>query len=158
MDEVRDFYTDSDFREMVELGVNTVQIPVPHDALAEKGNPLFDAISKMLDKVRKAGLSAILVLVKPKDETSDKNNGITGAAEFAEAHSSVIAIQLPLAEPSMLAAVRSVSTVLPVLAPTNKGQLKTLSFPPDRYLFAALDAGATTSIADIASSDSESDR
>ena len=45
-----------------------------------------------------------------------------------------------------------------MLVPTNKGQLSNLSFPPDSRVFAALDVGQATSIADIASSDSESDR
>ena len=158
MDEVKQFYTSEDFEVMKKLGVNTVQIPVPHDSLAGEGH-VSDTLSHLIEKTSKAGLNAIIVLVKPKQEdTADSHGGITGAAEFAEAYSSVIAIQLPAAEPSMLTAVRHVATNLPVLVPTNKGQLKTLSFPSDKYLFAALDVGAKTSVSDIASSDSLSDR
>jgi len=147
-----DYYTSKDFNEMAALGVNTVQIPVMLDALTEEGE-----VAKMLRKVEKAGLSAILVLVKPKDAEASEE-AITSAAHFAKVSSAVIALQLPSPDLSLLAAVRVVSTKLPVLVPTNKDELKSLSFPPDKHLFAAIDMEAASSVADIASSDSKSDR
>ena len=165
MDEVKAFYTTRDFNEMVKLGVNTVQIPVPCDAFVTTGE-VANTVSHLLDKIGKAGLSAILVLVEIPDPDGEKEikadaiiQRIKSAATFASSNSpTIIALQIPSPLPSLLSAVRSASSTLPVLVPTNKGQLKDLSFPPDSYLFAALDVGASTSIADVASSDSEGDR
>ena len=36
MEEVKDFYGSNDFREMADLGVNTIQIPVPCDTFYER--------------------------------------------------------------------------------------------------------------------------
>ena len=162
MDEVKDYYSGKDFRDMADLGVNTVQIPVPCDAFYENGE-VADTVTHLLGKAEKAGLSAIIVLVAPDeemegvaDDTIDEH--IRAAAKFASGSSAVIALQLPSPSSSLLSAVRSKSSKLAVLVPTNKGQLGSLSFPPDSNVFAALDVGAATSIADIASSDSEGDR
>lgn len=163
MDEVKEFYKSKDFQQMVDLGVNTVQIPVPCNVFYEKGD-VVETVSHLLEKADKAGLSAILVLVPMEDDdeievTADMiDKHIASAAQFASDTSTVIAIQLPSSKPSLLSAVRSVDTELSVLVPTSKGQLDTLSVPPDANVFAALDVDAVTSIAGIASSDSESDR
>ena len=163
MDEVKDYYSGKDFRDMADLGVNTVQIPVPCDAFYENGE-VADTVTHLLGKAEKAGLSAIIVLVAPEkegmkgvaDDTIDEH--VRAAAKFASGSSAVIALQLPSPSSSLLSAVRSKSSKLPVLVPTNKGQLGSLSFPPDSNVYAALDVGAATSIADVASSDSEGDR
>eukprot|EP00986_Skeletonema_menzelii_P004921 scaffold1723_cov144-Skeletonema_menzelii.AAC.3 len=163
MDEVNEFYTDKDFEEMVKLGVNTIQVPVPCDAFYTSTGDMAVTITNLLNEAAKAGLSAIIVLVKP-DETSDKtasevvDNHIKAAASYAKSAPSVIALQLPSPTPSLLSSVRSVATKLSVLVPVNKGELGMLSFPPDKHLFAALDTGATTSVADVASSNSLGDR
>jgi len=162
MDEVKDFYSSKDFQEMAELGVNTVQIPVPCDAFYKQGE-VADTVSHLLEKADKAGLSAIITLVamdmEDEDITADMiDEHISAAAKFASDSSTVIALQLPSPNSSLLSAVRSETSDLAVLVPTNKGQLSNLSFPPDSRVFAALDVWQSTSIADIASSDSESDR
>ena len=56
-----------------------------------------------------------------------------------------------------MGAVRPEAKELPGLVPVNSGSIGNLAFPPDRYVFAALDAGASTSVADIASSNSVGD-
>ena len=163
MDEVKEFYKSKDFQQMVDLGVNTVQIPVPCNVFYEKGD-VAETVSHLLEKADKVGLSAILVLVPMDDDdeievTADMiDKHVASAAQFASDTTTVIAIQLPSSKPSLLSAVRSVDTELSVLVPTSKGQLETLSVPPDGNVFAALDVDAVTSIAGIASSDSESDR
>ena len=162
MEEVKGFYTSKDFQDMAELGVNTVQIPVPRDAFAEMGE-VANTVSHMLDHIGKAGLSAILVLVSPEKEakgTTDKeiNDQVTAAGIFANNAKTIIAVQVPSALPSLVSSIRAASTTLPVLVPINKGQLTNLAFPPDSFLFAALDVGASTSVADVASSDSAGDR
>eukprot|EP00579_Thalassiosira_antarctica_P002375 CAMPEP_0201865892 /NCGR_PEP_ID=MMETSP0902-20130614/661_1 /ASSEMBLY_ACC=CAM_ASM_000551 /TAXON_ID=420261 /ORGANISM="Thalassiosira antarctica, Strain CCMP982" /LENGTH=557 /DNA_ID=CAMNT_0048390757 /DNA_START=41 /DNA_END=1714 /DNA_ORIENTATION=+ len=162
MDEVKDFYPSKDFRQMADLGVNTVQIPVPCDTFYKNGE-VANTVSYLLYKADKAGLSAILVLVAPDteeegitDEMVDEH--VKSAAAFASDSSTVIALQLPSQRASLLSAVRSEDEKLPVLVPTKVGQLNNLSFPPDSYLFAALDVTSTTSVAGVASSDSEGDR
>ena len=164
MEEVKDFYTSKDFRRMSTMGVNTVQIPVPCDAFYDKKSEVVDTLSHLLERADKAGLSAIIVLVMADDKEDEDitaemiDKHISLAAKFASDTSNVIALQLPTPSPSLLSAVRSVSTTLSVLVPTNVGQINNLSFPPDSNIFAALDVGATTGVANVASSDSESDR
>jgi len=164
MEEVLDFYSYKEFKNMSKLGVNTVQIPVPCNAFIGVGE-IADTITTMLKDVSKAGLNAILTLVETKnaDEqiitmTESVNDRITAAAKFANDAPAIIAIQLPSPLPSLVSAARAASTTLPVLVPVNKGELASMGFPPDRFLFAALDVGASTSVADVASSDSEGDR
>lgn len=165
MDEVKGFYSSKEFREMVNLGVNTVQIPVPCNAFYEENGEVASTVSKLLDRADRAGLSAILVLVAPDTDDEDEemtdemiDNHVKAAAAFAADSSNVIALQLPTPSPSLLGAVRSEAPELPVLIPTKVGQFNTLSFPPDKNVFAALDVTTTTSVAGIASSDSEGDR
>ena len=162
MEEVKDFYPSKDFRQMADLGVNTVQIPVPCDTFYKNGE-MANTVSYLLSKADKAGLSAIIVLVAPDteeegitDEMVDEH--VKSAAAFASDSSTVIALQLPSQRASLLSAVRSEDEKLPVLVPTKVEQLENLSFPPDSYLFAALDVTSTTSVAGVASSDSEGDR
>ena len=63
MEEVKGFYGSNDFREMADLGVNTIQIPVPCDTFYESGD-VERTVSKLLERIDGAGLSAILVLVR----------------------------------------------------------------------------------------------
>mmetsp|Transcript_22266 Transcript_22266/g.48290 ORF Transcript_22266/g.48290 Transcript_22266/m.48290 type:complete len:610 (+) Transcript_22266:161-1990(+) len=187
MENVKDFYRSRDFRQMVDLGVNTIQIPVPCDAFynyyseegtGPRGGEVADTILSLLVKADKVGLSAILVLVAPDDDKEDGGDGgdgvpdeiiqenIKSAATFASESPTVIALQLPSSSntrlpSSMLGAVRSANDMLAVLVPTKVGTLMNdLSFPPDEdhHLFAALDVSKSTDVADVASSDSVGDR
>lgn len=161
MEQVLEFYNSKEFKAMAKLGVNTVQIPVPCNAFAGEGD-VADTVTVLLETLGKAGLSAILVLVEMSDAdtlTAETINAhITAAAKFASDSSDVIAIQLPSSLPSLLSAVRSASTTLPVLVPVEKAKLNSLSFPPDNNLFAAMDVAAVSSVADVASSTSFDDR
>eukprot|EP00804_Cyclotella_cryptica_P003516 CCRYP_002139-RA/>CCRYP_002139-RA protein AED:0.33 eAED:0.33 QI:190/1/1/1/1/1/3/1265/565 len=162
MEEVKKMYSAQDFQDMVDLSVNAVQIPVPRDAFAKMGDVL-DTLSHLMNHIERAGLAVVIVLVNPKEEdkgiTDRKiNDQVTAAANYVRDNKSIIAIQVPSALPSLVSAVRTASSTLPILVPINKGELNNLSFPPDNYLFAALDVGASTSVADIASSDSVGDR
>lgn len=163
MEEVQQFYTDKDFEAMVKLGVNTIQVPVPCDAFYTSAGDMAVTITKLLDEASKAGLSAIISLVKPDSDVATSelvNEHLMAAASYAKNSASVIALQLPSPTPSLLGSVRSVAAKLPVLVPVNMGQLQlsSIGFPPDKNLFAALDTGVTTAVGDIASSDSEGDR
>ena len=100
MNEVKEFYTDTDFKEMVKLGVNTIQIPVPFDAFHTSSKDLAVTVTQLLNGAAKAGLSAIIVLMKP-DVTSDRtasevvDDHIKAAASYARSAPAVIALQLP---------------------------------------------------------------
>lgn len=160
MEEVKEFYKSEDFVDMASLGVNTIQIPVPCDTFSVDGD-VAKTVSHLLVKAANAGLSAIVVLEAHADENATVEH-VKSAAIFASASSNVIALQLPTTTssgvPPLLDAVRSKAAKLPVLVPTDKGQLSNLSFLPDNLVFAALDVDAKSSIADIASADSVSDR
>lgn len=165
IDEALDFYRSSDFRDMYDLGANAVQIPVPYDAFYGGSGEAAMAVSKLLDRATRSGLSAILVLVAPTgndDEAADDivlvDEHVRSAAAFAASSSSVIALQVPAPRPSFLSTVRAASVTLAVLVPVDKGGLENISFPPDANLFAALDVDATGSVAGAASSDSVGDR
>ena len=163
MDEVKGMYRTKDFKDMIDLGVNTIQIPVPCDTFYQNGE-VASTVSKLLEKATSVGLSAIIVLVKAHDEkdveVTDEmiDRHVSAAAKYASTSSSVIALQLPSPTPSLLGAIRAEAETLSVLVPTNTGTMDSLSFPPDSNLFAALDTAATTSVADVASSDSVGDR
>ena len=158
MEEVKEFYKSEDFIEMAKLGVNTIQIPVPCDTFFVNGE-VAKTVSHLLVKAANAGLSAIVVLVAPQHEDNIHVEHINSAAIFASESSTVIALQLPTtSSASLVDLVRSKAAKLPILIPTNKGQLTNLSFPSDSLVFAALDVDAKSSIADIASADSVSDR
>jgi hypothetical protein len=163
MEEVNEFYKSEDFVEMATLGVNTIQIPVPCDTFFADGE-VSKTVSHLLVKAANAGLSAIIVLVVVNPDDTVSVDHIKSAAIFASASSNVIALQLPStsssssSSASLVDAVRSKAAKLPVLVPTDKGQLSNLSFPSDHLVFAALDVDAKSSIADIASADSVSDR
>jgi hypothetical protein len=58
MDEVKQMYLANDFEEMIDLGVNTVQIPVPLGLFVEGGERL-ETLTHLMNHVDKVGLKAI---------------------------------------------------------------------------------------------------
>lgn len=160
MDEVRLFYTASDFHDMADLGVNAVQIPVPCDVFYEKGNEIEATVTKLLDRATNAGLSAILVLVPDRSDTVAHvlQEHITAAASYASSNPTIIALQLPSSDAQLVGIARSNAAELALLIPTTKSQINTIyqSFE-DKNVFAALELASRT-VANVASSDSLSDR
>jgi hypothetical protein len=160
MDEVRLFYAPSDFHDMADLGVNAVQIPVPCDVFYEKGNEIEATVTKLLDRATNAGLSAILVLVPDRSDTVAHvlQEHITAAASYASSNPTIIALQLPSSDAQLVGIARSNAAELALLIPTTKSQINTIyqSFE-DKNVFAALELASRT-VANVASSDSLSDR
>ena len=163
MEQVKHMYSAEEFEEMASLGVNAVQIPVPVDMFV-KDDEKVSTLNHLMNHVNNAGLKAILVLVDTQDNDAVSTDEevltkqIKAASTYANSNPSILAIQIPTALPPLIGIVRTISTTLPILIPLNKGQINTLSFPPDDYIFAALDVGSATSVADVASSDSIGDR
>lgn len=156
------FYEPEDFDDMVELGLNTVQIPVPLDVFsaalvgdvtAKKDSSHADEQKALLSQTSraaaKAGLETILVLVG-----EDNDDAVTAAAHFA-VEENLYALTLPSLQ--SLRAARAAGTSLKLFIPLDQGQLKYLTVP-DENVFVALDFGHTTTVADIASSTSMDDR
>lgn len=160
MDEVLLFYTASDFHDMADLGVNAVQIPVPCDVFYEKGNEIEATITNLLDRATNAGLSAILVLVPDRSDTVAHvlQEHITAAALYAASNPTIIALQLPSTDAQLVGIARSNAAELALLIPTTKSQINTM-YPlfDDTNVFAALQLASRT-VANVASSDSLSDR
>jgi aryl-phospho-beta-D-glucosidase BglC (GH1 family) len=71
MDEVLWFYAPGDFHDMAGMGVNAVRIPVPcwafhDDVVVNRDFPR--TVLRLLDRAKRAGLKAILVLVGEAEE------------------------------------------------------------------------------------------
>lgn len=164
MEEVAEFYSKKDFRDMAELGVNTVVMPVPCRAFSSKGE-VAETVSRMLERAEGAGLKAIIVLVdegKRSGDASMMEEHVGAAASFAASSASVIALQLPPSPiPSLADVARSAAPGLKLLVPTSKERINRIdrrSLPEDGNVFAALELGYHESVANVASSDSLSDR
>jgi hypothetical protein len=162
MEDVKQMYAARDFEEMAALGVNTVQIPVPTSMFSVDGEAV-ETLNHLMNHINKVGLKVILLLVDEDNDDNDKEQEITKQIEAAATYATsnnptVIALQIPSPLPSIIGIVRTISPTLPILLPLNKGQISTLSFPPDKYLYASLDESSTSSVSDVASSDSLGDR
>lgn len=142
---------------MASLGVNAVQIPVPCDAFASDGE-VVETVTRLLSSASDAGLSAVIVLLPPANGGDVTDEHVKAAAAYASRASSVVALQLPSASASLLSDVRSQDEKLAVLVPAGKGDIGRISLPPDANVFVAFDAGATSAVADVASSNSVDDR
>ncbi len=164
MEEVAEFYPRKDFRDMAEMGVNTVVVPAPCRAFYSRGE-VAETLSRLLERAEGAGLKAIIVLVDEGGGSGDASmmeEHVGAAASFAASSASVIALQLPPSPiPSLAGVARSAAPGLKLLVPTNKERINRIdlrSFPEDGNVFAALELDYHASVANVASSDSLSDR
>jgi len=155
LDDVRDFYSRKDFRQMRSIGLNTVQIPFPVTGFQEgheDNDDLLPLLTDILEMVLDADLQAILKLEGP-----DNDDSVANAANYAIYHADVV-FGLTLPSRQTLRAARAASSSLKLLVPANLGDLQHLSFDDDENVFAAIDLGHTSTIGDIASSSSGEDR
>ena len=158
LQDAQEFYTSKDFQQMRDLGLNTVQIPVPvtvfedTDTGTTSNEDVQDYLAKtLLPQIQDAGLQAILQL-----QGQDNDDSVAAAAHFAALHSSVV-FGLTVPSRNSLRAARAAETSLKILVPVTQGDLAFLDFP-DTNTFGALDLGHTTSVGDVASSTSADDR
>jgi hypothetical protein len=153
--EARQFYSIKDFDEMVALGINTVQIPLPLSAFVDYSNnsEVVSVLEAILQDVADSGLDAILVLVA--DIVSNK--AVNSAVAYADTNPAVLGVTLPNKDSDVIQAARSASDLLPLFLPINGGELNTLN-PLDDNMYASLDMNHASVVADIASSSSEEDR
>jgi hypothetical protein len=154
---MKTFYTIQDFQEMQTLGLNTVQIPFPLQAFttttSKTSQRLVEHLSTILDMIKTVGLQAILVLVGVDDDDA----AITLATKYVLDHTVVMAMTLPSMQ--SYSTVRTISSTLKLFIPINQGVLKDIIFPTDdTNVYGAIDFGHATDIADVASSNSISDR
>jgi hypothetical protein len=161
LEEAASFYTQEDFDDMKDLGLNAVQISVPTVAF-EQGNDygllVKHTLQDVLSMVGTSGLKAVLVLVSTADEPDD----VLAAAKFATDHKkSVLGLTLPKGTTTstgdMITAIRIVSPTLTVFIPVGGGDIGTVE-AQDEHVYAALELPHGDSVADIASSESREDR
>jgi hypothetical protein len=149
----RHFYTAQDFHDMHKLGLNTVQIPFPVTAfLHDDDDALLELLSSIRQMADDAQLQAILVL-----EGDDNDDAVAAAAQFCVQHD--MALQLPSVQ--SFRAARAVDATLPLYVPINLStiqHMKTTLPANDSYVWGALSMDHTSTVADIASSNSLDDR
>lgn len=166
LDEAASFYSIKDFQDMKDLGLNTVQIPVPvkmfdenHEGAEAWKNLLLDT----LHDIRKAGLDAILMLDATESSPEDIARPVENAAAFAAGYNAgysddvIIAMVLPSVSDALMEGVSMTAPDLPIWMPIQGGDFKTLGNYP-LAAAASLEMSHTAVVADIASSTSEEDR
>jgi hypothetical protein len=166
LDEASSFYTLDDFQEMKDMGLNTVQVPVPtkmfssqHESAADWKSLLWD----ILHDIRSAGLNTILVLEQGDSPAEDVPGTVKEAAIFAQDYNdrhsdkAIIALTLPTLDSALLEAATLAAPSLDVWIPMKGGDFQYLSKYPLASA-ASLELSHTATIADVASSSSEEDR
>lgn len=156
LEEAKTYYTADDFADMKKLGLNAVQIPVPL-SIFEKGSDGAEKVKFLGSLVKLAddqGLDAIVVLENDVDDEAEVD-AVQSAAAFVAPQTNLIALVVPSA--NLVSAARRESVDLPLMIPTTEPELPFLSVAEDNIMV-AFDRGHTTSVADIASSQSTDDR
>ncbi|KAL7576490.1 hypothetical protein ACA910_017993 [Epithemia clementina (nom. ined.)] len=162
--EATSLYTSLDFEEMVQIGINTVLIPVP--AALSDNTEIALALSDMLATIQKAGLQVILELASGPDASTE---AVAATAAWAAAKGRVImGLTIPKTKTrsmtkSMITAIRKQESAasLPLLVPIYESDLSTWdirSDTEDDQVYGALEWSHTATVADIASSTSAEDR
>jgi len=152
-------YTIQDFAEMKAVGLNTVQIPIPTFLLTNTVDQ--GILEEVLDDVKTAGLQAILSLVA----TGDELDAVVSAADFCNSNAVVMALTLPkgmtIPMNKIIDSVRlKVGLDLTLFVPMEVSDLGSSEseFGDDPNVYGSLDWSHTSTVADIASSNSQQDR
>ncbi len=156
LEEAKTYYTADDFSDMKKLGLNAVQIPVPLSIFdkASDGTAKIEFLGTLMNQASDADLGAIVVLENDVDD-EEEASAVQAAAAFVKSHTNLVSLVVP--SQNMVAAARLESTTIPLMIPTNQPGLPFLQ-TADPNIMAAIDQGHTTSVADIASSESMDDR
>jgi hypothetical protein len=156
LDEAKTYYTADDFADMKNLGLNAVQIPVPlsiFDKVSD-GAEKIEFLRSLMKQARDADLKAIVVLENDVDDEAVVD-AVQSAAAFVKSRTNLFALVVPSS--NLVSAARIESTTLPLMIPASEPDLPFLTVA-DPNIMAAFDRGHTTSVADIASSESADDR
>lgn len=166
LEEATDFYSIDDFQEMKDMGLNTVQIPVPTKLFSSlhKHAPEWKALLfHTLHDIRTSGLDVILVLEQGDSPPEDIPGPVQEAAMFAQDYNArytedvIIALTLPSLDSALLEAATLAAPDLNVWVPIKGGDFQNLSKYPLASA-ASLEMSHTATVADIASATSEEDR
>lgn len=185
LQQARDFYGPSDFDDMRSAGLNTVVLPIPAGSDWWDVESHTNQLRDYLDLIHNAKLHAILQLVADRHaKTSSSSSSSTTTSRMQDLEitvsratalgrddRTVLAVQLPTLPSSgivanytgLVAVARLVSTTVPLLIPVpNNGQLAQLTatsaLADDPHLYAAMSFEHSSTIADVASSNSLDDR
>ena len=155
--QAKTFYTVEDFRDMKTMGLNTVQIPVTPEMFIEAGGEK-DLLASLIQTAGDEGLNVILLLETASSKSTPELlvQAIKTATGFLSTYNNIGGIVLPSMQ--YVAAARASSTVMPLFIKAGEGNLPHFDYADDPFLFIAMDQSHTTSVADVASSDSLSDR
>ena len=164
LSEATALYTKKDFLEMADLGLNTVQIPVP--VTLSTNMEMTSALQEALEAIQEAGLQVILQLTAEigATDTSVTEGAIAAAGWAASQGNVVMGVTLPKTKSrsvteSMIASIREKHLSLPLLIPVYEGDLTTWNLASlDDNVYAALEWSHSATVGDIASSNSEDDR
>jgi hypothetical protein len=148
LEEAQTFYTPQDFADMKAMGLNTVQIPVPLDSFEH--SKVAAAVKTVMDMAK--DLDVIITLMHGND---DVTTAVIAAATFCASHK-VKALTLP--EKSMVPAARGVAPDLTLFVVIDTGDFIDLEFGDDPNVFGSLNMDHSSSVSDVASSDSLNDR
>jgi hypothetical protein len=170
--EARGFYTSADFDDMVDLGLNAVQIPVSSQVFTTKTETSASQLELLRSLLSMANDHKMNVLVLledddvpaglsyPSDGDRLREEATRSAATFLVdmTKKGTLFSGLILPSSSLVAAARQVSTEMNLLVKASEGDLAERQLPSDAHLFIALDRTHTASVADVASSTSLDDR
>jgi hypothetical protein len=182
--EAREFYAPVDFTDMKQVGLNTVQIPVPLDIFmgldqkqpaprdrdhdhphnrhrldavtttTTRPSPWLDLLTDVIGMAATAELQVILVLV----ENGPPDDVLVATAAKYAVDQQVLGLTVPRSN-AVTAARSAAGPTLNLLVPVLQDDLKHLAERHyDKNVFAALDLGHTGTVADVASSTSADDR
>jgi hypothetical protein len=161
LEQAKNWYSSKDFMAMKELGLNTVQIPVPTSAFVpnnEYGTQVKEILEKILEDCYKADLQAILSLVA----TGDELDAVVSAGVYASQQPAVMALGLPrmsIGVKTVIESIRFYTITLPLLVPLDKSDLIKMDLEQfDENVYGSLETSHSATVADVASSVSQEDR
>eukprot|EP00547_Thalassionema_nitzschioides_P017072 CAMPEP_0194231700 /NCGR_PEP_ID=MMETSP0158-20130606/343_1 /TAXON_ID=33649 /ORGANISM="Thalassionema nitzschioides, Strain L26-B" /LENGTH=541 /DNA_ID=CAMNT_0038964357 /DNA_START=26 /DNA_END=1651 /DNA_ORIENTATION=+ len=155
--------TSTDFDEMQELGLTTIQIPISQNSMESKQAE----IEEILGMAKDAGMTVILQQI-PSAMKANKHNDddivevvevelVDSLTQLALQYTdTVVAISILSSED--IDTVRAAAPDLPMLVSIDAGDLSTLDFSDYSNVYASLEVNHAHVIADIASSTSVEDR
>jgi hypothetical protein len=152
------FYTQTDFHDIYNLGLNTVLIPLPTGGFTRD---IQRVLTSVLDKVHDAGLQTILSLTPDAaGSTSKKASTMVHDVALFSAKNERAILGLIVPSASSVATARAVTKSLALFVPAKVGDLPFLRAKKfDRTnVFVALDLSHSSSVADVASDTSLDDR
>lgn len=164
LSEALSVYTSKDFSDMANLGLNTVQIPVPTNLSSNM--EMASAMHDVLKMIKNAGLQVIFQLTADSDATDDSlTEDVVSTSVWAGSKGEVVmGVTLPKTKSrslteSMIVTILDKSPSLALFVPVYEGDLTTWNIGGlGDNVYAALEWSHSATVGDVASSTSVDDR